>query len=173
MKSLLSIASLWLGLSSAGLAADLQGRVVRVSDGDTVTLRDAQQQLHTVRLAGIDAPEKSQPFGEAAQQHLARSVLNQAVSVAYDKRDKYGRIVGKITVQGVDANLAQLQAGWAWHYRQYQREQSPEDRETYSEAEQLSRQAQRGLWQGNTPPEPPWDYRSRVKAERAPPASSR
>ncbi|MBD8051869.1 thermonuclease family protein [Limnohabitans radicicola] len=64
------------------------------------------------------------------------------------------------------SGAAQLQPGWAWHYRQYQHEQSPEDRQIYSETEQLARQNQRGLWQGNTPPEPPWDYRVRIKAER-------
>lgn len=166
MRPLFSIAWLCLGIGSAGWAADLQGRVLRVADGDTLTLLEGQQQ-HTVRLAGIDAPEKSQPFGPQAQNHLAQAVLNQTVTVVYDKRDKYGRIVGKVLVQGVDANLAQVQAGWAWHYRQYQGEQSAQDRETYSEAERLSRAAQRGLWQGNTPPEPPWDYRRRVKTERA------
>jgi endonuclease YncB( thermonuclease family) len=151
---------------AASLAGQLHGQVIRVSDGDTLIVLDAQRQQHTIRLAGIDAPEKSQPFGPESRDHLAQAVLNQAVTVAYDKHDKYGRIVGKVLAQGVDANLAQLQAGWAWHYRQYQREQSAEDRSLYSETESLAREAQKGLWQGNTPPEPPWDYRARIKTER-------
>lgn len=171
MKSFLLFALLLLGWVGVSPAAELQGQVLRVADGDTLTLREGQQQ-HTVRLAGIDAPEKSQPFGEQAKNHLTQAVLNQNVTVLYDKRDKYGRIVGKVLVQGVDANLGQLQAGWAWHYRQYQGEQSAQDRETCSEAERLSRSAQRGLWQGNTPPEPPWDYRRRIKAERAAPGQA-
>ena len=168
MKSFLLFALLLLGWGGVSPAAELQGQVLRVADGDTLTLLEGQQQ-HTVRLAGIDAPEKSQPFGPQAQNHLAQAVLNQTVTVIYDKRDTYGRIVGKVLVQGLDANLGQVQAGWAWHYLQYQGEQSAQDRETYSEAERLSRAAQRGLWQGNTPPEPPWDYRRRVKTERAAP----
>jgi endonuclease YncB( thermonuclease family) len=151
---------------AVSLAAELQGQVIRVSDGDTLIVLDAQRQQHTIRLTGIDAPEKSQAFGPESRDHLAQAVLNQAVTVAYDKHDKYGRIVGKVLAQGVDANLAQLQAGWAWHYRQYQREQSAEDRSLYSETESLAREAQKGLWQGHTPPEPPWDYRARIKAER-------
>lgn len=151
---------------TASLAAELQGQVVRVADGDTLTVQDAQRQLHTIRLAGIDAPEKNQTHGPQAQSHLAQAALNQAVTVDYSKRDKYGRIVGKVWVQGVDLNLAQLQAGWAWHYRQYQGEQSAEDRALYSESEHLARAAQKGLWQGHTPPEPPWVYRARLKTER-------
>ena len=150
-------------------AAQLQGQVIRVADGDTLVVLDEQRQQHTIRLAGIDAPEKSQAFGTESRDHLAQAVLHQAVTVAYDKRDKYGRIVGKVMLQGMDTNLAQLQAGWAWHYRQYQREQSIEDRQIYSETERLARQDQRGLWQGNMPPEPPWDYRVRIKAERPAP----
>ena len=148
---------------TASLAAQLQGQVVRVSDGDTLIVLDAQRQQHTIRLAGIDAPEKTQAHGQDAQTHLAQTVLHQAVTVTYDKRDKYGRIVGKVLAQGADANLAQLQAGWAWHYRRYQGEQSAEDRARYSEAERLARETQKGLWQSHTPPEPPWDYRARTK----------
>lgn len=144
------------------LAAQLQGQVIRVADGDTLVLLDAQQQQHTVRLAGIDAPEKSQAFGQASKNHLAQLVQDQAVTVVYDKRDKYGRIVGKVMVQDVDANWVQLQAGWAWHYKQYQGEQSPQDRDLYRETEAMARQAQRGLWQGDTAPEPPWAYRARL-----------
>jgi endonuclease YncB( thermonuclease family) len=154
------------GCSTICTAAHLHGQVTRVSDGDTLVVLDEKRQQHTIRLAGIDAPEKSQPFGAEARDHLAQTVLNQSVTVEYDKHDKYGRVVGKVLSQGVDANLAQLQAGWAWHYKQYQREQSAQDRARYAETEGLARDAQKGLWQGNTPPEPPWDYRARIKTER-------
>ncbi len=161
----------WLGLLLAGCSAvstgvQLHGQVIRVADGDTLIVLDEQRQQHTIRLAGIDAPEKNQPFGTDARDHLAQTVLNQFVTVEYDKHDKYGRVVGKVLARGVDANLTQLQAGWAWHYRQYQREQSAQDWALYGEAERLARDAQKGLWQGNTPPEPPWDYRARIKTER-------
>jgi endonuclease YncB( thermonuclease family) len=160
----------WLALGSLGLAGaeELQGRVVKVADGDTITVLDGQRQQHVIRLGGIDAPEKSQPYGQKAKAHLSNAVFGQTVTVTFDKRDRYGRIVGKVLIRGEDANLQQLQAGWAWHYKQYQREQAPEDRSIYDGAERAARESRLGLWQGQGPtsPEPPWDYRARLKSER-------
>ena len=159
-----------LTLASLGLAwaDELQGRVVKVADGDTITVLDGQRQQHVIRLAGIDAPEKSQPFGQKSKAHLSQAVFGQTVTVTFDKRDRYGRIVGQVQVLGEDANLRQLQAGWAWHYKQYQSEQTPDQRSVYDAAERAAREKRLGLWQGQGPasPEPPWDYRARLKSER-------
>lgn len=159
-----------LTLASLGLAwaDELQGRVVKVADGDTITVLDGQRQQHVIRLAGIDAPEKSQPFGQKSKAHLSQAVFGQTVTVTFDKRDRYGRIVGQVRVLGEDANLRQLQAGWAWHYKQYQSEQTPDQRSVYDAAERAAREKRLGLWQGQGPasPEPPWDYRARLKSER-------
>lgn len=159
-----------LALASLGLAwaDELQGRVVKVADGDTITVLDAQRQQHVIRLAGIDAPEKSQPYGQKSKAHLSQAVFGQTVTVTFDKRDRYGRIVGQVRVLGEDANLRQLQAGWAWHYKQYQNEQTPDQRSVYDAAERAAREKRLGLWQGQGPasPEPPWDYRARLKSER-------
>ncbi len=159
-----------LTLASLGLAwaDELQGRVVKVADGDTITVLDAQRQQHVIRLAGIDAPEKSQPYGQKSKAHLSQAVFGQTVTVTFDKRDRYGRIVGQVRVLGEDANLRQLQAGWAWHYKQYQSEQTPDQRSVYDAAERAAREKRLGLWQGQGPasPEPPWDYRARLKSER-------
>lgn len=159
-----------LTLASLGLAwaDELQGRVVKVADGDTITVLDGQRQQHVIRLAGIDAPEKSQPFGQKSKAHLSQAVFGQTVTVTFDKRDRYGRIVGQVRVLGEDANLRQLQAGWAWHYKQYQSEQTPDQRSVYDAAERAAREKLLGLWQGQGPasPEPPWDYRARLKSER-------
>lgn len=159
-----------LALASLGLAwaDELQGRVVKVADGDTITVLDAQRQQHVIRLAGIDAPEKSQPYGQKSKAHLSQAVFGQTVTVTFDKRDRYGRIVGQVRVLGEDANLRQLQAGWAWHYKQYQSEQTPDQRSVYDAAERAAREKRLGLWQGQGPasPEPPWDYRARLKSER-------
>ena len=137
-------------------------------DGDTITVLDAQRQQHVIRLAGIDAPEKSQPYGQKSKAHLSQAVFGQTVTVTFDKRDRYGRIVGQVRVLGEDANLRQLQAGWAWHYKQYQNEQTPDQRSVYDAAERAAREKRLGLWQGQGPasPEPPWDYRARLKSER-------
>lgn len=130
----------WLGILALlvalpAAAANLHGKVISVSDGDTITVLDATQRTHKIRLAGIDAPEKSQAHGMDAKQHLSNLVLGKVVEVDGDKQDKYGRTVGKVLYQGKDANLTQSQTGWAWHYVAYASEQSPADRDAYAVAE--------------------------------------
>lgn len=145
-------------LATPGLAAQLEGEVVGLSDGDTVTVLDATRTQYKVRLSGIDAPEKYQPFGNRSKQHLADLVFRRQVVVEWSKRDRYGRIVGKVLVGGRDACLAQVTAGLAWHYKAYQGEQSPEDRVAYAAAEDAARAKRVGLWQEATPVSP-WDFR--------------
>ena len=147
------------------LGASIEGQIVGVSDGDTVTLLDAQKKQWKVRLLGIDAPEKKMPFGQRSKQHLADLVYRKSVIVEYSKRDRYGRTLGKILVGGVDANLSQIRAGLAWHYKQYQRDQSFEDRQLYSEAEDTARSSQRGLW-ADANPTPPWDWRKQQRTRK-------
>lgn len=136
----------------------LQGRIVAIADGDTVTLLDASKTQHKIRLAGIDAPEKKQPFGQRSKESLSDLVFNQEVQVETTKRDRYGREIGKVLADGVDVNLEQLRRGMAWHYKAYEREQSPRDRSTYSAAEKDARAARRGLWTYPAPL-PPWEFR--------------
>lgn len=136
----------------------LQGRVVGVADGDTVTVLDATNTQFKIRLMGIDAPEKKQAFGQKSKEHLSELVFNKQVSVEYTKKDKYGRTVGKVIMDGVDVNLEQVKAGLAWHYKQYQREQSTQDIAAYILAEELARNETRGLWV-DVEPMPPWEWR--------------
>jgi endonuclease YncB( thermonuclease family) len=140
----------------------LYGRVVGVADGDTVTVLDESRHQHKIRLMGIDAPEKKMPFGNRSKQSLSDMVFDHQVQVEYSKKDRFGRTVGKINVGGVDANLAQVKAGMAWHYKKYQREQSIEDRAAYAQAEEEARMSRRGLW-NDADPMPPWDWRKRKK----------
>ncbi len=106
-------------LAHASTADTLHGRVVGVSDGDTVTVLDVTNTQWKIRLMGIDAPEKKQAFGSKSKEHLSGLVFNRQVQVEYEKKDRYGRTIGKIMVDGVDANLEQVKAGMAWHYKQY------------------------------------------------------
>lgn len=119
-------------------AATLTGKVVGVSDGDTITVLDAHHQQFKIRLSGIDAPEKKQPFGQRAKQHLSNLVYGRTVDVIWHKHDRYRRIVGKVMVASPDcqqpscqktddAGLRQIEAGMAWWYRKYAREESPGD----------------------------------------------
>lgn len=155
-RILLVVAALLL--VSTAYASTLVGRVVGVADGDTVTVLDATNTQFKIRLMGIDAPEKKMPFGQNSKQHLSDLVFNKQVTVEYNKQDKYGRTVGRILVNSVDANLEQVKAGLAWHYKQYQREQSVGDRAAYAQAEEQARSAHLGLW-ADPDPTPPWDWR--------------
>jgi endonuclease YncB( thermonuclease family) len=146
-------------------AATLTGRIVAVADGDTVTLLDDSNTQHKIRLAGIDAPEKKQDFGMRAKQSLSELVFDKQVQVETDKKDRYGRQVGKIWINGQDANLEQVSRGFAWHYKQYAREQSTNDRKLYDYAQKDASAARRGLWVSATPT-PPWEFRHKGVSAR-------
>jgi len=150
--------ALFVGLSSVALADTLFGKVIAVADGDTITVLDGQHAQHKIRLMGIDSPEKNQPFGQAAKQSLSDLVYGRSVSVEWQKLDRYKRIVGKVMVNGQDANLVQIRRGLAWHYKKYEREQEALERVSYSDAEIEARMSNRGLWSGPSPI-PPWDWR--------------
>ncbi len=143
-------------------AATLQGKVVSVADGDTITVLDGNKTQHKIRLQGIDAPEKAQAFGHKSKQSLNQLVHSKMVTVEFEKKDKYGRTVGKVLLNGTDVCLEQIKLGMAWHYKQYQSEQSNEDREIYAQAEQLAKLQAIGLWRDKNPMSP-WDFRKQTK----------
>ncbi len=161
-----------LSLYSPALADTLQGKVVKVADGDTVTIVDGSGKKHRIRLAGIDAPEKDQPYGDVSTQNLNKLVSDKTVTIDYEKRDRYKRIVGKVfvdppgevfcmaldCVKKIDAGLEQIKTGLAWHYKYYQMEQSEVDRRLYSESESEARIKQLGLWKDEDPMAP-WEWR--------------
>jgi endonuclease YncB( thermonuclease family) len=95
---------------------------VRVIDGDTVVVLDARMEQHRVRLAGIDAPERDQPFGTKSKQYLADLVAGKQITVDWHTLDRYHRIVGNIILGGQDVNLAMVTGGLAWWYRKYANE---------------------------------------------------
>lgn len=150
-------------------AAELLGRVVHVADGDTVTVLDADHVQHVIRLAGIDAPERGQPFGQVSRRHLAERVITRPVIVTWHKRDRYGRLVGVVLLDGEDVNLGQVATGLAWHYRAYQAEQTPEQRCAYRDAEEAARAAHAGLWRVPDAVAP-WDWRHAARSSTASPS---
>ena len=139
-------------------AETLTGRVVRVTDGDTLVVLDVGKVQHKIRLQGIDAPERGQAFGTKSKGHLSDLVASKTVVVDYSDYDRYQRILGKVLLDGEDVNLEQVEAGMAWHYKKYQGEQSVSDRVKYADAEREARRRKLGLWQDPNPV-PPWDYR--------------
>lgn len=157
------LVSLWVALalsffaSVPAFSASLPGQVKRVVDGDTLVI-ESQEFDHRVRLASIDAPERNQPWGEASTRELRRQVAGRFVVVEWQKKDRWKRLIGIVRLAGEDINLHMIDRGMAWHYKRYQDEQTPGDREAYAKAEEAARGARRGLW---SDPEPiaPWDWR--------------
>jgi micrococcal nuclease len=146
-------------LVCTGAAADtISGRVVRVIDGDPLVLLIPGHTQERIRLAGIDCPERKQAFGTRAKQALARRVAGKEVAVEWEKRDRYGRIVGKVIVDGRDVDLALVREGMCWWYRKYAHEQTPADRGLYENAEAKARAKRLGLWR-DPAPIPPWEWR--------------
>lgn len=149
-------------LCSFSAFADYSGIVVGVTDGDTISVLDSGKVQHKIRLSGIDAPEKKQAFGMQSKKSLSDLVINKNVAVQSDKKDRYGRELGKILVGDVDINLEQIKSGMAWHYKKYERTQSLEDRVNYGYAEDMARAMKHGLWSDDKQI-PPWGWR---KGER-------
>jgi endonuclease YncB( thermonuclease family) len=160
MKRFFSLILLLLGLNvcSANSTQGLHALVVEVSDGDSITVLDADKQQRKIRLQGIDAPEKAQAYGQKSKESLSALVYKKYVQVLWAKKDRYGRTVGQVIVGGLDACLEQVKRGMAWHYKDYQGEQSSEDRVLYDRAETLAREKGFGLWQDTAPMEP-WAFR--------------
>lgn len=140
------------------------GKVVGVHDGDTITVLDTDKTQYKIRFNGIDAPELKQDFGNKSKENLSQMVFGKEVTLRYNKIDKYKRIVGNIYLDGKDINLEQIKAGFAWHYKKYQDEQTEADRKAYAEAEIKAREGKLGLW-GQPKQTPPWDWRSGVDNE--------
>lgn len=149
-------------LSYSAQADFLNGKVIRVADGDTITILDNSNQQHKVRLSGIDAPEKKQAYGSKSKDTLSTAVAGKIVTIDWNKRDRYGRIIGKVILDGRDINLEQIKKGMAWHYKQYEREQDVDDRSIYAQEEYLAWRDKIGLWADNVPIAP-WDYRKSIR----------
>lgn len=141
----------------------LEGLSLDVQDGDTFVFRSDSGQRLRIRVAGIDAPEKSQPYADRSRQHLRELFRERRLKVAPIKQDVFGRTVARIEVLQdsvtVDAAMAQLQAGLAWHFKRYKADQTRDEFVRYAQAEREARAARIGLW---TEPEPqaPWVFRA-------------
>jgi len=167
--------SLALALSLLGLpvltraqrpaAPTFSGKVVAVTDGDTLgVLRDGKEVK--VRLHGIDAPESGQAFGATAKQFASEKVFGKTVTVRVTDTDRYGRLVGEVSlVGGASLNEALVQSGLAWWYHQY----GAKERKL-AEAEIDARAARRGLW-ADANPTPPWAFRHPLHEPAAPPVA--
>jgi endonuclease YncB( thermonuclease family) len=151
--------------ATAAKAETMTGKVVAIADGDTITVLIERREVK-VRIGGIDAPEKKQPFGQQSKQAMSDCAFGKEVNVQWKKTDRYGRTIGKVVADGVDCGLRQIELGLAWHYKAYQKEQPPEDRITYATAESSARSSLEGLWSDPTQT-PPWEFRHAGKRAAA------
>ena len=125
------------------------GRVVGITDGDTVTVLTAHNEQVKVRLYGIDCPEKKQAYGSKAKQFMSSLVFGCDVVVVPTGKDLYGRTIGKIFHEGRDIGLAMIASGHAWWYRQYAKKETD-----YKKAQEKAQKQQLGLWADPKPIEP-------------------
>ncbi|MDP1541405.1 MAG: thermonuclease family protein [Moraxellaceae bacterium] len=167
MKCLLTL--LLITMINAAQAQELSseplvGLVVHVGDGDSITLLDAQQQRHRIRLGEIDAPELGQAYGQAAKRTLRQIIAQQHVRIHLLDIDQYGRIVGIVYLNDQDVNAYMLEQGMAWIYHRYLR------RPELKKIEQEAREQKRGLWQQ---PEhlrvAPWTWRQQHRKRQQSP----
>jgi endonuclease YncB( thermonuclease family) len=150
--------------SNATLAETIVGRVVSVADGDTITVLDSTNTQYKIRLSGIDAPEKKQAFGNVSKKSLSDLIYDKEVHIEWHKQDRYGRIVGKVSINGLDANLEQIKRGLSWFYKKYQNELLLDDRLAYLHAQESAEAKKIGLWVDKEPIAP-WDFRKQRKSE--------
>ena len=127
-------------------------------DGDSIDVRRGDTTLR-IRLHGIDAPEKTQPYSNVARRRTEELAGGRVVRVDVEDRDRYDRIVARVFVDGEDLSLVLVREGLAWHYRHY----SSDPRLAYYELG--ARQKRLGLWQ-DPDPEPPWTFRKRQRQSR-------
>lgn len=155
----LLISLLFVGLGALVHADEIRGKVVSIADGDTITVLDADKVQHKVRLEGIDAPEKAQAFGARSKERLSEKIGEKDVVVTWKEKDRYGRILGDVSLDSRNINLEMVEDGMAWHYKQYSKSKK------LAEAEVESRKEKKGLW-ADKDPVPPWNFRKQAREKK-------
>lgn len=141
-------------LSPLVSAERLVGKVVGISDGDTITLLSADKVSHKIRLSEIDAPEKGQPWGTNSKEALSKLIFSKTVEVETTERDRYGRVLGIVFLDERNMNKAMVERGNAWAYTRYVKDPG------YFSLQQKAKTERVGLWsQSDDKIAPPWEWR--------------
>lgn len=148
---------LCLLITSPIWAEEFTGKVVGVSDGDTITVMRLGRG-EKVRLYGIDCPEKGQAFGNRAKQFASQMVFGKNVLVKTHGCDKYGRILGDVFIDGKSLNQELIRAGYAWWFRRYSNDRNLE------RLEAEARTAKKGLWI-DPHAVAPWEWRKNCRQQ--------
>ncbi len=155
---------------SAKPMQSFKARVVRVADGDTVTVVEdgkpdcGKRCRLKIRLLGIDAPEMNMPYGQESKVTLERLIrnANNKITVSFQKKDRYKRYVGKLEANGKDLNLEMIKLGMAWYFKKYRKDVDKADQRLYEKAQDTARDRKIGLWRDSNPMAP-WDWRKLKK----------
>lgn len=150
------IINIFLLLTTILVAETITGKVISVTDGDTIKILDEKNKVYKIRLNDIDAPEKKQAFGNKSKENLSKYIAGENVRVEYDKLDRYKRILGTVYFKDKDINKQQIIDGYAWQYKKYSKNNE------YKNQERISRNNKKGLWSDENPLEP-WEYRKMKK----------
>ena len=148
-------------LSVIALSSTLDGKIIKIIDGDTVYFQaNNDDGYKKLRLVGIDAPEMKQPFGHQSRQCLANLINNKHVQIITFGEDRYKRTLAKIIIEKIDINLAMIKKGCAWFYRRYKNTLDKDDQVMYDQAEIYSIENKKGLF-SNQEAEAPWVWRKK------------
>ena len=150
------IINIFLLLTTILVAETITGKVISVTDGDTIKILDEKNKVYKIRLNDIDAPEKKQAFGNKSKENLSKYIAGENVRVEYQKLDRYKRILGTVYFKDKDINKQQIIDGYAWVYKKYSKNNE------YINQERISKNHKRGLWKDENPLEP-WEYRKMKK----------
>ena len=157
--------ALLIALVATSAAADVVfGRAIAITDGNTLIVLDATNLRHTIRLAGIDAPELAQDFGQQARTSLSALAFNRQATANCKAYDRIQRELCVVMVDGKDLGLEQVRRGMAWLYQKYRIDQTPDNRAAYEQAEFNAKIRRYGLWNSKNPT-PPWDWRHGMPEE--------
>lgn len=140
-------------------ANTIKGKVIKVSDGDTITILKNNEKTK-IRLYGIDAPEKAQSYGIKSLDVLNKMIFNKIVEVEVKNKDRYGRLVGVIYFNNTNINLHMIETGNAWWYKQYAKNEIE-----YKKAEERAKERKVGLWNGSNFISP-WEYRKNKRVKK-------
>jgi endonuclease YncB( thermonuclease family) len=149
-------------LPAIGVAGEtLTGKVESVTDGDTIAVLSPEKREVKIRLDGIDAPERKQPYYSKSRKALGDLVAGREVLVEIKGEDRYKRKIGVVRLASTNVNEKLVRDGWAWRFVQYAK-----DNKALADAEQEARKERRGLWADSKPPVPPWESRTMSSARR-------
>ncbi len=132
----------------------IEGKVVAITDGDTIKVKTLHNKVKKIRLAQIDTPEKKQPYGSKAKQALSNKIYGKKVKINIVTTDRYGRLVGTVWYNDKDINRSMVRGGHAWVYRKYVTDKTLFDDESYARSQGL------GLWSlPENQRQAPWKWR--------------